>query len=308
MVDTLGWFALLSLTGGLGFFAWDTGWWVPAFAVYGVLYGSVADSRWHECGHGTAFRTRWLNDVVYQLASFLVLREPTPWRWSHTRHHSDTLIVGRDPEIAVPRPPDLLGIALDLFNLKSGPQALRKLALHCCGQLTADEATYVPDPERPKVFWTARAWALIYLGVLAWAVAARSILPLMYIGLPAFYGAWLQVILGLTQHAGLAEDVLDHRLNSRTVYLNPVLRFLYWNMNYHVEHHLFPLVPYHALPALHQELQAQLPPACPGLWQAYRELVPALVRQRREPTYYVKRPLPAPRVAAASSPAQEHSP
>ena len=28
---------------------------------------------------------------------------------------------------------------------------------------------------------------------------------------------------GLTQHAGLAEDVLDHRLNSRTVYMNPDL-------------------------------------------------------------------------------------
>jgi len=31
----------------------------------------------------------------------MVLRESTPWRWSHTRHHSDTIIVGRDPEIAV---------------------------------------------------------------------------------------------------------------------------------------------------------------------------------------------------------------
>ena len=63
-------------------------------------------------------------------------------------------------------------------------------------------------------------------------------------------------MFGLTQHAGLAEDVLDHRLNSRTVYMNPVFRFLYWNMNYHVEHHMFPMVPYHALPALHAEMKA----------------------------------------------------
>ena len=52
-------------------------------------------------------------------------------------------------------------------------------------------------------------------------------MPLMYIGLPSFYGAWLHIITGLTQHAGLAEDVLDHRLNCRTVYMNPVIRFLY---------------------------------------------------------------------------------
>ena len=78
----------------------------------------------------------------------------------------------------------------------------------------------------------------------------------MYVGiLPSIYGGWLYLVFGLTQHAGLAEDVLDHRLNSRTVYMNPVLRFLYWNMNYHVEHHMFPMVPYHALPKLHEEMK-----------------------------------------------------
>ena len=41
-----------------------------------------------------------MNDVVYQIACFMILREPTVWRWSHTRHHTDTIIVGRDPEIA----------------------------------------------------------------------------------------------------------------------------------------------------------------------------------------------------------------
>ena len=44
----------------------------------------------------------------------------------------------------------------------------------------------------------------------------------MYIGLPSFFGARLMVVYGHTQHAGLAENVLDHRLNCRTVYINPV--------------------------------------------------------------------------------------
>ena len=80
---------------------------VPFFLIYGVLYGSSSDSRWHECGHGTAFKTRWMNDVVYHIACFMIMREPTVWRWSHTRHHTDTIIVGRDPEIAVMRPADI---------------------------------------------------------------------------------------------------------------------------------------------------------------------------------------------------------
>ena len=37
----------------------------------------------------------------------MLMRNPVTWRWSHARHHTDTIIVGRDAEIAVMRPPDL---------------------------------------------------------------------------------------------------------------------------------------------------------------------------------------------------------
>jgi fatty acid desaturase len=291
--DTLLWLGALALSGWLGWYFWGTWWAVPAFAVYGVLYGSACDSRWHECGHGTAFKTQWMNDVVYHLASFMVLRESTSWRWSHARHHTDTIIVGRDPEIAVPRPPDIAGILLNLLYLKGGFAELRKTFIHAAGRLTPDEATYIPADERPRVYLTARIYLAIHLAFIAWAVAIKSILPLMYVGLPSFYGAWLMIVFGTTQHAGLAEDVLDHRLNCRTVYMNPVFRFLYWNMNYHLEHHMFPMVPYHALPALHEELKADLPVPYPGLWAAYREIIPTLIKQTKDPRYFVKRELPA---------------
>jgi fatty acid desaturase len=98
---------------------------------------------------------------------------------------------------------------------------------------------------------------------------------------------------GLTQHIGLAEDVLDHRLNSRTVYINPFSRFVYWNMNYHVEHHMFPMVPYHRLPELHQEMLNDCAKPYSGFWDAYREIIPTLWRQLRDPEYFVHRVLPA---------------
>ena len=103
----------------------------------------------------------------------------------------------------------------------------------------------------------------------------------MYVGLPSLYGAWHYVLTALMQHLGLAEDVLDHRLNARTVYLNPISRFIYWNMNYHVEHHMFPLVPYHALPALHEELKADLPRPYSGIIETYREIIPTLCANSR---------------------------
>ena len=102
------WFGLLVVFGGLGVYLWFSVWSLLCFAVYGVLYGSASDARWHECGHGTAFKTRWMNTVVYYIACFMIMRDPTVWRWSHARHHTDTIIVGRDPEIVAQRPPALV--------------------------------------------------------------------------------------------------------------------------------------------------------------------------------------------------------
>jgi len=63
-------------------------------------------------------------------------------------------------------------------------------------------------------------------------------------------------------------------------------------MNYHIEHHMFPMVPYHALPKLHEIIKADCPPPYPSLFAAYREIIPAVLRQVKEPTYFAKRQLP----------------
>jgi fatty acid desaturase len=76
--DTIIWIMLHILTAAGGIYFWGTLWCVPFWLAYGVLYGSACDSRWHEAGHGTAFRTRWMNDVVYHIASFQVMRNPVP--------------------------------------------------------------------------------------------------------------------------------------------------------------------------------------------------------------------------------------
>jgi fatty acid desaturase len=64
-------------------------------------------------------------------------------------------------------------------------------------------------------------------------------------------------------------------------------------MNYHVEHHMFPMVPYHALPRLHELIKHDLPPADPSIWVAFKDMARAVVRQRREPGYYLRRELPS---------------
>jgi Na+-transporting NADH:ubiquinone oxidoreductase subunit F len=55
--DTIIWFGLILGSAYLTYLLWGTWWSILPYAVYAVLYASTSDSRWHEAGHGTAFRT-----------------------------------------------------------------------------------------------------------------------------------------------------------------------------------------------------------------------------------------------------------
>jgi fatty acid desaturase len=289
---TLLWFFLIGAFGLAGYLLWGTAWAILPFAAYGVLYASSSDARWHESGHGTAFKTDWMNNVLYEIASFMVLRESTPWRWSHTRHHSDTIIVGRDPEIAVMRPPDLMRVIIAPIGILDAWNAMSDMVRYTFGKLTPAEKTFIPESEQPKAIFIARVWTAIYVATIVLCFATWSILPLMLIGLPRIYGAWHMVMVGLLQHGGLADNVIDHRLNSRTVYMNPISRFLYLNMNYHVEHHMFPMVPYYNLPKLHEAIKHDLPAPTPSIIAGFREMIPAWKRQLKYEDYFIKRELP----------------
>ena len=292
--DTVIWLGLLVAFGAAGAVLWPSWASVPFFLAYGVLYGSASDSRWHECGHGTAFRTRWMNDWVYQMASFMIMRNPTVWRWSHQRHHTDTYIVGRDPEINAPRPPKFWKLVANFFGLIDAPLYFAATFRYAFGNVNAAERTYIPEPRIRAVCREARIHLAIYAATIALAVGLHSIVPLLLVGLPRLYGGWHMVMVGMIQHSGLADNVSDHRLNTRTCYMNPISRFVYWNMNYHVEHHMFTTVPFHRLADLHREIGRDLPAPTPSIAAAFREIIPVLWRQRTEPDFQIVRTLPEP--------------
>ena len=179
------------------------------------------------------------------------------------------------------------------LHLRAGPNELARTVRHSIGVLSKDEKEYIPEGERRKAVLFARLVVAMLTAVVATSILTSSLLPLLLIGLPTFYGSWMHSLLATMQHAGLAEDMPDHRLNSRTVLLNPLFRFVYANMNYHVEHHMFPMVPYYSLPKLHEEIRADCPPPYNGVFEAYREILPAIRRQLRDPGYFVIRQLPA---------------
>jgi fatty acid desaturase len=189
------------------------------------------------------------------------------------------------------RPARLAKLLANYFGLVDVPMAFMLMFRHAAGRLTADEADYVPESERRRVYRTARIHLAVYAAAIGLAIGFGSWLPVVLIGGPAFYGRYMLQVYGFTQHAGMGENVLDHRLNTRTVKMCRLNRFLYWNMNYHVEHHMFPMVPYYRLPELHEEIKHDCAPVYPSMWAAYKEIIPAVLRQLRDQEYYVRREL-----------------
>ena len=299
--------AFLALVAGAGWIAVQSvgaAWAVPAFLLYGTLF-AFGESAAHELSHGTVFRRRRLNEAAYWIACFMSGREPIYGRYRHARHHTWTSIRGLDPEGAAGRPRGLAPTALEMVlrirhNRVHGGAMLR----HCFGIIddTDRNVACIPESEHAAMCRNARIMVAAQALVVVWSAAVESWLPVLLL-LPRCYGTWLHDLCSRTQHDGLASDVKDHRLTTRTILLGPVLRFLYWNMNYHIEHHMHPTVPFHALPALREAIRDELPPPSRGLWAAWREILPALLRQRKDPGYHLVPELPeAPGATPAGAP------
>ena len=101
----------------------------------------------------------------------MVVRNPVTWRWSHARHHTDTIIVGRDPEITVMRPPDIAMKALAFIGL---PDVFRHFAIlvrNAMGRFGPDERDYIPESELPR----AILWAQVYVAVHVAAILRQGL-------------------------------------------------------------------------------------------------------------------------------------
>ena len=289
-------FGSLFVVGYCAYITWGTWWSLPFFLIYGNIY-ACSDSIWHETGHKTAFKSKFWNNFFYQIASYMDNFEPVRWRWSHFKHHSHTAF--DDPydfEIVIKKPTDLflffshfIPFAQMLIFHKSLQFETIK---HAVGVMTPIMEQCIPEKERSKCRNSARIHVSIWVVTIAISIIYQTWLPVLYIVLPGFYGKILIASFGLTQHTGLQENIKDHRFSTRTVYLNPVFSFLYWHMEYHIEHHMFPIVPSYNLPKLHNIIKDQMPPAKKGLWGAYKEILPAIFKQAKNPNYKIELSVP----------------
>ena len=305
-VQTLGYLAILATTFtaawlSVGRVAW--GWTALLIFAHGMVSSFLINGV-HELGHGTVFKTKRWNDIFCHVLAFFGWINHEVFQASHVRHHRYTLHPPEDLEVVLPVRLMLRHFFLQgIFSWKDFKfnvvQALRLARGKFRGEW---ELTLFPEGDterrRAPVRW-ARVLLLGHGAIsLTGIVTGQWILPVLLTFGP-FYGGWLFWLCNNTQHIGLCDNVSDFRLCTRSFTLNPFVRFLYWQMNYHIEHHMYAAVPCYNLSELHTLIKKDLPPTPRGIAGVWREIAGILRKQETDPTFQYSPPLP-PKPAAAA--------
>ncbi len=303
LIDVSIFIVALILSGYLCIISWGTLWSIPALLLYGNIFYCKIISIQHETNHETYFKTRALNKFFYHITSLLGGFEAVRWKWSHFHHHTYTIFTHEevyDYENNSPKPTEPIRFLLNFLPL--GPiiniQKIRhfthfEIIKHSFGIITPVVNITVPEKEIKKIINSSRLYVGFWLIIILSSIFFKTWLPIIMLILPPFYGNTILMICGMTQHAGLADNVKDHRKSTRTVIMNPFFSFLYSNMEYHIEHHIFPKIPCHNLKAFHNVVKDQMPTPRKGIINAYKEIIPAIFKQAKDKNYYLNVDVPS---------------
>lgn len=308
--------ALFACTGSAVFITWSLSAW-PMFFVALFLHGTVGTffrgTATHELGHGTVFKTKWLNKVFLYLFSLLSWWNPFDYASSHTYHHRYTLHPEGDRENLLPLHPNvgrMFLLQLFTINILTLPgrtfgkggllSTVWVTILDAFGRVGSSDipsnewlnALHRDQPEQHrKSMWWSRTQLAFHGTILVVAVATGLwVLPFIF-SVFSFIANWLNYFVALPQHCGLQENVADFRKSTRSMRLPKIVEFLYWHMNWHTEHHMYAGVPCYNLPALHEEIKADMPEprTLMGAWQ---EMLDTWQRQQSDPGYQFDTPFP----------------
>jgi fatty acid desaturase len=299
-LQTIGYLFALLIPACLAWYSFNHWqWYITVSLVF--LYGMVSAfliNAVHELGHGTVFKTKALNEYFCYVFAFLGWINHETFQSSHIRHHRYTLHPPDDLEVVLPVRLMLwhvvkVGIVDPAFFFRASLKETVRIAL---GRFRGEwELTLYPASE-PRLRKVPIRWARVLVAghsaiLIASIATGQWIIPILTCGYQA-YGSWLFFLCNNTQHVGLKDNVDDFRLCCRTFTLNPVVRFLYWQMNYHIEHHMYAAVPCYNLGKLHQMIRHDLPPTPNGIVGVWKDIDAILRKQAKDSTYQFEPPLP----------------
>jgi len=278
ILHLLYWAGLLVATGSLVWLSLGTPWVWPALFLYGSTMCVPAMALSHEAGHGTAFRSRWLNETVMWATSLIFLQVPLQRRISHTMHHTRTWYAGEDCEM-----PEELPMKFGAWLTEiSGFLLLRYQILMLFQLATRRYPTLLLEitskNNLTKMTSGARIFLTVYATVAALIFSGQTWL-LWFLVLPRLLGMPVMQLFIILQHAEAEANTPSILQSTRSFNTGRLGRFLYLNMNYHVEHHLYPQVPFFALPDLSGEIRNEIPEPDPGFFQTNLEVLSVVTRR-----------------------------
>jgi fatty acid desaturase len=267
--------AILALTGGAIAAARGSALMPIALLLHGIVLVFLFAPE-HETIHRTAFRSRKLNDIVAWLAGLVLLLPPAYFRFFHFAHHRHTQDPARDPELSAPKPGTMLEWLKQVSGWPYWRSQVTLLFQHARGKVTE---SCIPIRNQSEVIREARIFLAVYFAAAVLSIALRSDVLLLYWVIPAVLGQPFLRLYLMAEHTGcpLVPDML---VNSRTTISNFAVRFVAWNMPYHAEHHAYPSVPFHHLPALHRRLRSDIRTIASGYIDAQRSIISGIQRSR----------------------------
>lgn len=304
----LGHLGLWLLTGLLSFYFAIEQLWL-GFLLMIFLHGTVGtffSAPHHELCHGTVFKTKRLNEIFLRIFSTLGLQNFHIYKMSHSYHHRFTLHRIADKEVVLPKTPSLRFLyllQLFTFNITGGFESrglfptmrgLFRVAADRMEQPYNEWGTelYAEFPEeRLKAVHWARYLIAVHLSFAVFAVLIGYPILILIVSLHPFIGNWLRYFVGAPMHCGLRSDVSDFRKCVRTITLDPISEFLYWHMNWHLEHHMFAAVPCYNLKKLYEAVAEDMPKprTLIGSWQ---EMLEVVKQQEADPAFEFDTPVP----------------
>jgi fatty acid desaturase len=298
------------LTGTLAYLAYlnvhtsNWYWSVPvllaALFVHGTLGPFMGGVACHELAHKTPFRNKRVNEFFHKLYAFISWWDPIWFRPSHVKHHQLTVHKDYDGEVVLPQKFTFqdwkFWLSLFAWNPLTTWNTWKVWIQRARGKLDGDWYEHVIPESNPELRRQHRNWArfqVIGHAVLALAfILSGHWFLIVVFTIGTQYCSWLGFLCGSPQHFGLSPNVPDFRLCCRTYTCSWLPAFLYWNMQYHIEHHMFPAVPFFNLPKLRKAIEHDLPPAPHGLRATWKHLIEVHRKQIADPNYVFVPELP----------------
>ena len=233
----------------------------------------------HECIHKSAFKNKKLNEFVGYFLGFVLIRSFLNGRYRHMAHHTFTQHPEKDPD-KVDFPSSYLVYLKHVTSFSVWIRIIDNLFRHSFGKINKSEKNYIPQSEIKSLIFESRMMVTGYFIIMLLSFYFSTTFFLIYWLIPRILGEPFLRLVRMVEHTG-KDETADMIHNTRTSFPSTFLKFLYWNMPYHVEHHLYASVPFYRLPKFHKLIKPHTDEIEPSILSVHIEILKQIWKNKK---------------------------